>query len=295
MNELQVNVTQKPGAVQWNFEELVNALQAQMQQYEAMVYTEDTVKDAKADVAALRKLRSEVESRRKEIRNKCLEPYGVIEEQAKILTGMIDKPIAKISEQVEEYIEKRKREKKEEILAFMRDTFADLPDNVSAKLRFKVYDTKWENATATKKAYKDAITSAYQATKSDLAILEGVDPDYKEAAMQAYIKDLSLQDAMAKAQELQKQKEIVLENERRRKAEQERLEQEKAVREKVQVALVFQPKQEPVKEPEMPFGEPSVGAFEAEKEIAVRVMVPESRMGEFEQAMQDLFMRYEVI
>lgn len=71
MNELQVNVTQKPGAVQWNFEELVNALQAQMQQYEAMVYTEDTVKDAKADVAALRKLRSEVESRRKEIRNKC--------------------------------------------------------------------------------------------------------------------------------------------------------------------------------------------------------------------------------
>ena len=45
----------------------------------------------------------------------------------------------------------------------------------------------------------------------------------------------------------------------------------------------------------MPFGEPSVGAFEAEKEIAVRVMVPESRMEEFEQAMQDLFMRYEVI
>lgn len=295
MNELQVNVTQKPGAVQWNFEELVNTLQAQMQQYEDMVYTEDTVKDAKADVAALRKLRGEVESRRKEIRNKCLEPYGVIEEQAKILTGMIDKPIAKISEQVEEYTEKRKQEKKEEILTFMRDTFADLPDNVSAKLRFKVHDPKWENATATKKAYKDAITSAYQATKSDLAILEGIDPDYKEAAMQAYIKDLSLQDAMAKAQELQKQKEIVLENERRRKAEQERLEQEKAAREKAQVALVFRPKQEPVKEPEMPFGEPSVGAFEAEKEIAVRVMVPESRMEEFEQAMQDLFMRYEVI
>lgn len=305
MNELQVNVTQKPGAVQWNFEELVNALQAQMQQYEDVVYTEDTVKEAKADVAALRKLRGEVESRRKEIRNKCLEPYSVIEEQAKILTGMIDKPIAKISEQVEEYTEKRKQEKKEEILVFMRDTFADLPDNVSAKLRFKVYDSKWENATATKKAYKDAITSAYQATKSDLAILEGVDPDYKEATMQAYIKDLSLQDAIAKAQELQKQKEIVLENERRRKAEQERLEQERAAREKaqrkeepetqVQAAPVFPPKQEPAKEPEMPFGEPSVGAFEAEKEIAVRVMVPESRMKEFEQAMQDLFMRYEVI
>lgn len=311
MNELQVNVTQKPGAVQWNFEELVNALQAQMQQYEAMVYTEDTVKDAKADVAALRKLRGEVESRRKEIRNKCLEPYGVIEEQAKILTGMIDKPIAKISEQVEEYTEKRKQEKKEEILTFMRDTFADLPDNVSAKLRFKVYDPKWENVTATKKAYKDAITSAYQATKSDLAILEGVDPDYKEAAMQAYIKDLSLQDAMAKAQELQKQKEIVLENERRRKAEQERLEQERIAREKAQAEVAarqkeeqeaqaqavpaFPPKQESAKAPEMPFGEPSVGAFEAEKEIAVRVMVPESRMEEFEQAMQDLFMRYEVI
>lgn len=305
-NELQVNVTQKPGAVQWNFEELVNTLQAQMQQYETVVYTEDTVKEAKADVTALRKLRGEVEKRRKEIRNKCLEPYSVIEEQAKILTGMIDKPIAKISEQVEEYTEKRKQEKKEEILNFMHDTFTDLPDNVSVKLRFKIYDPKWENATATKKAYKDAITSAYQATKSDLAILEGVDPDYKEAAMQAYIKNLSLQDAMAKAQELQKQKEIILENERRRKEKQEQLEQERAAREKVQAetvarqkkeqeAPVFPPKQEPVKAPEMPFGEPSVGVFEAEKEIAVRVMVPESRMKEFEQAMQNLFMRYEVI
>lgn len=311
MNDLQVNVTQKPGNVQWNFEELVNALQAEMQRYEAVVYTEDTVKDAKADVAALRKLRSEVESRRKEIRNKCLEPYEVIEVQAKVLTGMIDKPIKKISEQVEEYTEKRKQEKKEEILAFMYETFTDLPDNISKKLRFKVYDPKWENATATKKAYKGTITNAYQATKSDLAILEGVDEDLKEAAMQAYSRELKLQDAMAKVQELQRQKEIVLENERKRRAEQERLEQERIAKEKAQAEAVaqkkeeqelptqetpaFPPKQEATEIEEMPFGEPVAGAFEAEKEIAVRVMVPESRMKEFEQAMQDLFMRYEVI
>lgn len=132
-------------------------------------------------------------------------------------------------------------------------------------------------------------------TKSDLAILEGVDPDYKEAAMQAYIKDLSLQDAMAKAQELQKRKKLFWKMSTDARRNRNGLNRRKLPEKRYRLPWVFQPKQEPVKEPEMPFGEPSVGAFEAEKEIAVRVMVPESRMEEFEQAMQDLFMRYEVI
>lgn len=305
MNELQVNVTQKPGVVQWNFEELVNALQEEMTKYEAMVYTDDTIATAKADVAALRKLRKSVEDRRKEIKDKCLEPYNVIEEQAKQLTGLIDKPIKKINEQVTAYTEEQRQKKKKEILAYMTEKFADLPEQVAAKLRFKVYDTKWENATATKKAYKEAIDKAHDATLADLAIMEGVDPDYKEAAMQAFLKDLRLQDAMAKAQELQKQKEIVLENERKRQEERRLKEQEARAAQE----LKFPPKKETETEQEMefppepeqraeekPFGEPiQAGPFEVEKEIALRVYVRESELSEFITLLKERYMRYEVI
>lgn len=324
MNELQVNVTQKPGVVQWNFEELANALQEEMAKYEAMVYTDDTIATAKADVAALRKLRKSVEDRRKEIKDKCLEPYNVIEEQAKQLTGLIDKPIKKINEQVTAYTEEQRQKKKKDILAYMTEKFADLPEQVAAKLRFKVYDTKWENATATKKAYKEAIDKAHDATLADLAIMEGVDPDYKEAAMQAFLKDLRLQDAMAKAQELQKQKEIVLENERKRQ-EERRLKEQAA---KAAQELKFPPKEEaetaqelkfppePEQAPEnsigraiggisigafqkaeeKPFGEPvQAGPFEAEKEVALRVYVRESELSEFVMLLKERYMRYEVI
>lgn len=305
MNELQVNVTQKPGVVQWNFEELVNALQEEMAKYEAMVYTDDTIATAKADVAALRKLRKSVEDRRKEIKDKCLEPYNVIEEQAKQLTGLIDKPIKKINEQVTAYTEEQRQKKKKDILAYMTEKFADLPEQVAAKLRFKVYDTKWENAMATKKAYKETIDKAHDATLADLAILEGVDPDYKEAAMQAFLKDLRLQDAMAKAQELQKQKEIVLENERKRQEERRLKEQEAKAAQELKFPprkeaetvqeLKFPPEPEQKTE-EKPFGEPvQAGPFEAEKEVALRVYVRESELSEFVMLLKERYMRYEVI
>ena len=47
--ELQVIVQQEPGTVRWNFEDLKAALAEQMEVYSGLVYTEETVKDAKAD------------------------------------------------------------------------------------------------------------------------------------------------------------------------------------------------------------------------------------------------------
>lgn len=323
MEELQVNVTQKPGAVQWNFEELSNALRAEMKKYEAIVYTDDAITTAKADVAILRKLRKTVEDRRKEIKDKCLEPYSVIEKQAKQLTSLIDEPIKKINEQITAYTEEQRQKKKKEILAYMTEKFADLPEQVAVKLRFKIYDTKWENATATKKAYKETIDKAHDATLADLAIMEGVDPDYKDAAMEAFLKDLRLQDAMAKAQELQKQKEIVLENERkRREQEQKRIAEEqaameaaeKAAADKAEQELKFPPEPEKMPESqigrtiegitrgayrrtvEMPFGAPSAaGSFEAEKEVELRVFVRESELADFKRLLRERYMRYEVV
>jgi len=228
--ELQVIVQQEPGTVRWNFEDLKAALAEQMEVYSGLVYTEETVKDAKADVAMLRKLRSSVEDRRKEIKAKCLEPYALIETQAKELTGLIDKPIGVIDKQVKEYETARRQKVKDEIVKYMTAKFAELPDGISKKLQFKVYDDRWENATAKKRDWQEAIDAALEATKGDIAILEDIEEEFREKAYSVYSVSLVLSEAMQKVSELRKQKEEILERERQRREAEERKRLEEAQR-----------------------------------------------------------------
>ena len=119
MNELQVVVNTTPATLRWNFEELKLALATEMEHYKGLVYNDDNIKVAKADVAELRKLRKQVEDRRKEIKELCMEPYRVIEDQARELTKLIDDPIEMINGQVKEYEARQLQSRKDEILSYM--------------------------------------------------------------------------------------------------------------------------------------------------------------------------------
>lgn len=232
MNELQVNVNQTPGYIEWNFDELKAELAEQMEKYTKMVYTDETIKEAKADVASLRKLSKAVNSRKIEIKNKCLEPYAVIEAQAKELLALIDNPIRMIDSKVKEYQERQKQIRRDMILEYMKETFSALPDEVAAKLRFKIYDARWENTTCSQKTYKDAIDIAFERTKNELGLLKNVEPEFYDEVYQVYMKELEFTQAIERANYLQKKREEILERERRRQ-EQERIrrEQEEARKE----------------------------------------------------------------
>ena len=217
MSELQVTVKQTPGIITWNFEELKHELAEQMKSYKAVVYTDENIGDAKSNIAALRKLRKAVDSRRVEIKNKCLEPYAVIEEQARELIGLIDEPIALIDKKVKDYDTRRRAAKKEKIMKYMASVFADFPEDIRKRLECKTYDSRWENATASDKMYKDAIKAAHDNTADALRILKNIDEDFRETVMNVYKVDLNMTAAMMKAQEMQRQKELVIERERKRR------------------------------------------------------------------------------
>lgn len=228
MNELQVIVRQTPGVITWNYEDLRAALKAQMDEYKSIVYTDDNVDDARKDVAKLRALRKAVNDRKIEIKNNCLEPYKIIEAQAKELMGLIDEPIELISQNVTVYETNRKATQRKLIESLMRQKFSDLPQQVSKKLISKTYDSRWENKTAKQKEWEEAIQKAHDDTVSALQIIGNVDEDFMDEVMKEYLKDLSVTDALRHAQYLQKQKEIVLERERqRREAEARRAEEER--------------------------------------------------------------------
>ena len=92
----------------WNNEELKAAIAEKVKDYKTIAYTEDSLKDMKADRADLNKLKKAFEDERKRVKKICMEPYTKFEQQVKEITALIDEPIGLIDSQIKEIDERRK-------------------------------------------------------------------------------------------------------------------------------------------------------------------------------------------
>ena len=76
MEELSIITREAPGIAEFdNFEEIKAFLAARLDAYRNLVYSEDSLKQAKADKATLNKLKKALDTRRKEIKAVYMEPY----------------------------------------------------------------------------------------------------------------------------------------------------------------------------------------------------------------------------
>lgn len=227
MEELLVSVKQTVGIIQWNYEELKAQLEESLHTYETMVYTDENITDAKSDLAMLRRTRKNVEDCRKDIKNKCLEPYAVVESQANELTSLIDKPIKLIDEKVKEFDKRQRLERKNRILEYMQKRFEDLPAIIAQRLKFKCYDSRWENASMAVKEWKSGIDAAYESCMADIARLnDTVEEEYLPEAMKVYEKNLNVEEAERAYNQYLQHKLKIMEAEQRRKEEELRRQQE---------------------------------------------------------------------
>ena len=223
MNELQVVVNTTPATLRWNFEELKLALATEMEHYKGLVYNDDNIKVAKADVAELRKLRKQVEDRRKEIKELCMEPYRVIEDQARELTKLIDDPIEMINGQVKEYEARQLQSRKDDILSYKAERFAELPDEVAEALMQKPNDPAWERVSTSRKAWQRGVDELLAQVKNDLEAVQALDADFTEEAVNTYAQTLSVPAVVRRVEDLRRQRDNFMAR--------ERLKQEAAARE----------------------------------------------------------------
>ena len=125
-----------------NLEALKAELQPKLEKYNNLVVTADSIKEAKADKAALNKLRSAIEDQRKAIKKQYLEPYNVLETQCKEVVGLIDAPIQAIDKQIKVFDEMDENKKYSEINeAFLK---MDPPDWIQLE---NILNPKWRNKT----------------------------------------------------------------------------------------------------------------------------------------------------
>ena len=227
MNELQVKVQQTPGTVTWNYEDLKKAITNALEVYKTTEYDDSNIGQAKKDRAMLNNLSKSVNDRKIEIKKKCLEPYKLIETQAKELMAIIQEPIAVIDERLTEYETARRKKARAVILEYMQKAFEGIEQQIADKAKNTLYDNRWENATAKKSEWQTAIDTRADAIRSDLQVLAGIEEKFRSYAMDAYRPNLRLADAMQKVQELRAQEAEILkrqqeEEERKRRAEEER-------------------------------------------------------------------------
>ena len=223
MNELQVKVQQTPGTVTWNYEDLKKAITNALEVYKTTEYDDSNIGQAKKDRAMLNNLSKSVNARKIEIKKKCLEPYELIETQAKELMAIIQEPIAVIDERLTEYETARRKKARAAILEYMQKAFEGIEQQIADKAKNALYDDRWENATAKKSEWQTAIDARADAIRSDLQVLAGIEEKFRSYAMDAYRPNLRLADAMQKVQELRAQEAAILkrqqEEERRRRQE----------------------------------------------------------------------------
>ena len=93
MEEIRVNVEQKNGAIGFNFEEIKERLNSELEVYKNMIFTEDSKTEAKKTIASLRKLKKSVNDKKLEVKKSFMIPYTNFEAQVKELDKLIDEPI----------------------------------------------------------------------------------------------------------------------------------------------------------------------------------------------------------
>ena len=201
--------------IQWNNKELKQEISAKMADYENLVFTEETIKDAKKDRANLNKLKTAFEDERKRIKKLYLDPYNKFEAQIKEVVALIEKPISLIDKQIKEVEENKKLQKRADI----EKMFAEIGFQPFVTLE-KIWDPKWLNATVTLSSIETRMKEIMFEIGSDVHTIKSL-PEFSFEAMEEYKQSLSLVQAINEGQrlvEIQKRK-AAQEEERRRKEE----------------------------------------------------------------------------
>lgn len=183
-------------AIEWNHEEIKQEVAAKVEYYKNLVYTDDQIKEAKKDRATLNKFMEALESKRKEIKKQCMEPYNDFEARMKEITAIVAEPIALIDSQVKEYEEKQKAEKQEAIKS--RFTAAGFYTFVTLE---QIFNPKWLNASVSMKKIEEELNEKRIQIEKDVQSISNL-PEFSFEAMEHYKNTLDLAGAIREGQRL---------------------------------------------------------------------------------------------
>ena len=196
--ELKIYNPQEDGFLQsidWNFEDLKAEITQKSNEYMNLVYSDDQIKEAKKDRAALNKLISALEAKRKEIKKQVMIPYEDFEKKEKELVSIIQQAVDNIDSQIKGYEEGLRQEKLKKVKEIYKESIGDLDRTVPLK---RIFKDSWLNASTTLKSIKEEIAAIYAKVDADLKVINKESSTYSYEMKEEYLKTFDLSAAMAK-------------------------------------------------------------------------------------------------
>jgi hypothetical protein len=209
--EIRVESIQLPERIGFNYEELKKELTEKVSMYETMIYTDDQIKEAKADKANLNKLKKALNDERIRREKEYMQPFNDFKAKVNEIISIIDKPVAVIDKQVKEYEEKQKQDKRNKISEIYTNLCVETGLGVGLE---QIWNDKWLNASVSLKSIQEEMTARFEQIAMDIKIINDL-PEYSFEAKEMYERTLDVRSALAEANRLAEMT--------KRKAEQERL------------------------------------------------------------------------
>lgn len=207
--ELQIQA-QDLAPIQANLAELQGYVAAAVGKYKNIIYTDDQIKLAKNDRAALRHLKEDIETKRKALKAKWNEPYLRFEGELKQITALIDEPVSLIDGQIKDFEARRKEERREKLSSLFEKA-----NRLGLLVTFeRVLEPQWLNASVSDGKASRALLDKMEQVHKDIAQLESVvSSANRTVCIEHYLNsfnlaDAILQDTLLKAK--QKEQESVL-------------------------------------------------------------------------------------
>ena len=198
--QLEVRVDQQIGLLNWNFEELNRQLDIQLAKYDGLTFTESEMAQAKKVRANLNKVAKVINDRKIEVKKQFCEPYDRFADQAKVLVGKIQTVSGKIDQQVKDFEQKQKAEKKEQIRIYWEQIGIPQID------LGQIWDEKWLNASVRIDLVKKEIDRIKDGIQNDLAAIAQMSPPEKvDWCLTSYLRTLDIGQTLSAYEEYQRQ------------------------------------------------------------------------------------------
>lgn len=189
--------------IEFNYDDLQKWITEQVEKYQDLTYTDETIKNAKEDRAALNKFAERIDAARKDVKKRYLEPYNNFEEKVKSLLALIEEPTAAIDTQVKAYEEKKKAEKKTQIEEYFTAVIGDLAKFLTLE---KIFNQKWLNASVTIKNVQTEIDQIIEKVKFDLQTIKDLKSEWELTLIDTYLNTLDIAAALREKTRLEERK-----------------------------------------------------------------------------------------
>lgn len=185
------------GVLTTNAKAILETVKAKVAGYKAENYGPDNIAEAKRDKADLNAAAKRLNDRRLELERQFMEPFNEFKDVIRQATDEIGRASKSIDEVVKAVEQREKDEKRAVIESFWKT------QDFSLVTFDRIFDSSWLNKTAKMKDVEAAILARIQKIVDDLALLDLIPAEDKEAAKSFYLDTLSIESALAQADQLQ--------------------------------------------------------------------------------------------